>query len=235
MSTLPALVAPQLPTVEAMASMQLYAENTLNAVNALVVDSPEGELAAADWLTSITSSRKDVEAVRTAISLPVDRWLKGYNAHFKPTTVLYDKALKVTEGKLGTYRAGVREERDRAQRELQEAERLRQEAQAAVLDTFGSAEGPGETAGDEEAALALVEEARTAVAATPEVAKTLHSSIGFVASRMVWKHEVVTPDAVPRAYCIPDEALLREAVAAGVRTIPGVRIFEEERFSKRTW
>jgi hypothetical protein len=38
---------------------------------------------------------------------------------------------------------------------------------------------------------------------------------------------------VPREYCCPDEGKIRQAVAAGVRVIPGVKIYEDELVSVR--
>jgi hypothetical protein len=43
-----------------------------------------------------------------------------------------------------------------------------------------------------------------------------------------WTFEITNPNNVPRGYCVPDESLIRSAVKkGGVRSIPGVRIFED--------
>ena len=44
---------------------------------------------------------------------------------------------------------------------------------------------------------------------------------------MVWKHEVIDAAAVPREYLMVDDAAIKAAVKAGIRAIPGVRVFEE--------
>lgn len=69
-----------------------------------------------------------------------------------------------------------------------------------------------------------------AVAETPQVAEPVgprRTSGGTVSTRMVWKHEIVDAAQVPREFLVVDERLIREAVRAGRRDIPGVRIFED--------
>lgn len=53
-------------------------------------------------------------------------------------------------------------------------------------------------------------------------------------AKTVWKCEITDPAAVPREYCAPDEALIRAAVKAGARGIPGVRIYEDKQFVVHT-
>jgi hypothetical protein len=48
-----------------------------------------------------------------------------------------------------------------------------------------------------------------------------------------WKHEILNPEAVPLQYCTPDPVKINAAIKQGVRDIPGVRIFSEEKI-KRT-
>lgn len=42
-----------------------------------------------------------------------------------------------------------------------------------------------------------------------------------------WAYKIKDPDKIPRAYCRPAAGLLLAAVRAGVRSIPGVEIFQE--------
>lgn len=45
--------------------------------------------------------------------------------------------------------------------------------------------------------------------------------------RKVWKFEVTDPMAVPGEFLVINETAIRDAIKAGIRTIPGVRIYEE--------
>lgn len=58
--------------------------------------------------------------------------------------------------------------------------------------------------------------------AIPELLKVKGLSV-------VTKFEVTSPIQVPRGYCTPDMKLLEGAIKAGVRDIPGVRIYTEEK------
>lgn len=69
----------------------------------------------------------------------------------------------------------------------------------------------------------------TPTAIIPEPAK-----IKGVSVRKVWDFEIVKADDVPRQYCTPEGKLIRAAIKLGVRSIPGVRIFERDQVAART-
>jgi hypothetical protein len=48
-----------------------------------------------------------------------------------------------------------------------------------------------------------------------------------------WTYEVTDPNQVPREFCEPSPGLIRAAVNAGVRSIPGVRIFQKDNVGHR--
>ena len=52
---------------------------------------------------------------------------------------------------------------------------------------------------------------------------------GKVTTALVWTFEVTDAAAVPREWLIVNEQAIGAAVRAGLRTIPGVRIFERPR------
>lgn len=233
----PAVQLPQvLPPAKAseVAEVGGQAEQALALAQALTVDSPEGESEATEWLGMFAQSLKKAEALRLEIVGPVKKWAAGWDERFRKITRPYSEARKVIEGKLRDYRARVREEQLRRQQELEEAARLKREAEEAALNGFG---GPvSEVAAKEEAAASeMLLEAQAAAQAVPEVASTLVGSTGAAQTSMHWTFEVVDASKVPPAYCKPDEKLIREAVRAGVREMPGVRIYQEERFAVRTW
>ena len=77
--------------------------------------------------------------------------------------------------------------------------------------------------GDDQAAEAIVEIIDQRPVLTPGTA-----------AKSVWLHEVTDPAAVPREYCEPDRKALAFAVKSGVRSIPGVRIYEDKQFVVHT-
>jgi DNA repair exonuclease SbcCD ATPase subunit len=56
-------------------------------------------------------------------------------------------------------------------------------------------------------------------------------STAMKGAKQVWKFEITEEAQVPVAYMTIDEKKIREAVRAGVRDIPGVRIFQETQVS----
>jgi hypothetical protein len=82
---------------------------------------------------------------------------------------------------------------------------------------------------DEEAKAAGTEPVQvTAPVQPPAPEQTVaRTAEGSAHVRKVWKFEIVDPGLVPEAYRVVDEGKVRQAVSAGVREIPGVRIFEE--------
>ena len=71
------------------------------------------------------------------------------------------------------------------------------------------------------------------------IAPPAKSVVTDVGGRMVrttvtarWAYEVLDADAVPREFCAPDPGKINAAVAAGARSIPGVRIYLRDSVSQ---
>lgn len=67
------------------------------------------------------------------------------------------------------------------------------------------------------------------VMASTEVAKQTENTT----IKKVWTFEILDEAKVPRQFLIVSETKIREAIRNGVREIPGIRIFEEERISMK--
>ena len=87
---------------------------------------------------------------------------------------------------------------------------------------------------DAEAKAAHVEPVQVAPVVIPQVQKTTRTEQGSMSFREVWKFDVVTPAEVPRTYLMVDETRIRQAVKAGIREIPGVKIFMDKEPILRT-
>lgn len=85
-----------------------------------------------------------------------------------------------------------------------------------------------------EAKAANVEPPPIVAPVVPEAPKTVRTEQGSMTFKEVWKFEVTAAPDVPRAYLAVDEKLIRQAVASGIRHIPGVRIWSEKEASIRT-
>lgn len=81
---------------------------------------------------------------------------------------------------------------------------------------------------EEEAAKNAIEAPKVQEPIAPKQETTIRTETGTSAhSRKPWKHRIIDGKKVPREYCSPSDALIREAIKQGVREIPGVEIFQE--------
>lgn len=79
-----------------------------------------------------------------------------------------------------------------------------------------------------EALAAQAEKLGTEMIEVPVVPQAVQTEHGSVSTRKVWKHEIVDTNVIPGKYFVLDESLIRADIKAGVREIPGVRIFEAD-------
>ena len=64
------------------------------------------------------------------------------------------------------------------------------------------------------------------VAPKVEDIKTQRGSIATATVKSNWQYEIVDAKAVPRDYCEPSRDHIRQAILAGTREIPGIRIYD---------
>ena len=81
---------------------------------------------------------------------------------------------------------------------------------------------------EEEAKKNAIEAPQVQAPVTPKQETTIRTETGTSAhSRKPWKHRIIDGKKVPREYCSPSDALIREAIKQGVREIEGVEIYQE--------
>jgi hypothetical protein len=148
-----------------------------------------------------------VETKRKSLTKPLKDAAKKIEAQFKPTADLIEKADAMLRTKLLAYR--------------QDEERKAEQARKALLDQAATAT----EAGDTNAALVLSQQA---MSVGTDLATTSQATDGSVQVKMLWTFEVEDQAAVPLEYHTLDTTKIRAAVRAGVREIPGVRIFQTE-------
>jgi hypothetical protein len=69
----------------------------------------------------------------------------------------------------------------------------------------------------------------------PKEQKVVRTESGSASSRKVWTFEVVDMAKVPRTHLTLDEKQVRADIDAGIREIPGIKIFEKEKNVYRTY
>jgi hypothetical protein len=131
----------------------------------------------------------------------------------------------------------LRREAERKAREEAEAERRRLEDEAAAERARIEAEAMANGASKEEAAAeaqAAVDPIIPVVPVTAPASTVTRTAEGTAHLRKDWAWEEVDFNLVPREYLMLDTKKLNQAVKAGVREIPGIRIFEKPKTNYRT-
>ena len=160
------------------------------------------------FLGRVKTALDQVTAQRTSLVKPLNDHVKAINAMFKPISDRLEE--KVNDWK----RAETARIAEQLAREVREAEAKKQE----VADLLG----------------VPIDEVHVLSIPAPEAPiKRVFAPDGNAQFSKHWTHEIVDELFIPRQWLMVDEKKLRAAVdhEGGVRNIPGVRIFQEDRLA----
>lgn len=161
---------------------------------------------ATEDLSIIAGLRKAIEEKRTEYIKPIRTHLDTVNEAFKQFTLPLVEAFTLNNDKVKAY--------------LAEQKRKRTEAEAIERERFELARREIALKGETTVDLTPV--------AAPEVIKKIQTELGTVGITTNWKFEVVDFSQVPDEYKLVDATKIGKVVRAGLRSIPGVRIYSEE-------
>lgn len=181
----------------------------LGQAELFTVSTQEDALQASRMLVQLSGAVKEVEARRKFFTGPLREHIKRIEALFKPVVERLEKADMLLRQKLLDYQQEV------SRRQAEERARLLSEATEA------------QAGGDTETALALA----TQASELDTVQRTTHVEEGSVQTRKVWTFEVEDLGKVPMEYLSLDESKVRAAIRAGIREVPGLRIFQKEQLA----
>lgn len=155
---------------------------------------------ASEMIKDVKRFYKEIDAERQEYTKPLNAMLGDVNGLYQPVLkklTAIEAALKVA---VGNY--------TRVQQEKQRAMLAAAAAEAASQKTREQAE-------------AVVQQALQVAQATPT------KKVEGVSVTEVWDFELVDTDQVPRQYLAVDATKVKAAIKAGVREIPGLRIFSK--------
>lgn len=214
------------PDPAAIAPIQGPIKALLAQSQCLVIRSEVDLDLAGGLLQEIKARYNEAEGLRKSLSAPINLHLKKLNAMFKSLTDPLSAAETRLKQQIVDYRA--RQQAIAAD----QAERVRQEqARLAMADASRRA-----AAADSE------DEARAIRAEAVDQVKAIQTADAYVAPparaagvsvRTLWDWELVDIGQVPTEFLAVDGAAIRKAIAAGVREIPGVRVFQRESVAVR--
>lgn len=180
-----------------------------------------------------------LETLRVAWKKPFDERSKAIQETCKALVAIVETPQATARRLLGAYQQMLQKQQAEEARKAQEAaaaEEQRQREEARKLEEQAAALAQSaETEEQRGAAAAAAEAAQQATAAADQAAGKVEAAAkadtrghvraggGVMAhARTVLEITIDDPDLVPRAYCVPDMALLREAIGLGLKAIPGV-------------
>jgi hypothetical protein len=203
-----AVITPQIesvvaPLAEAAVALRTQAEG-------LEIVDDETDLVAAEVAVQAASIRKSLSAERLRQTDPYEQTKKLIIATFRPAQETVEEAERIAKRKRGVYfmakQAAAQAEQERL-RKLADRRQERAEARA---------EAKGEDAPPPAIPLPTVE-------APP---RTVQTASGASTIKLVWKYEVTNENELPREWLMPNEKAIAAAVRAGIRSIPGVRVYQ---------
>ena len=183
---------------------------------------------ATDFARMLSAEVKEVEATRTDIKAPVlaaERQIDGMGRKFSEPLV----AAKTEVEKRVTVFMRAKEA-DLRRVAAEEAARKEAEAQA-LLDQAAEAAADG----DEEAEAEIIEQAEAVMTSNPVFeAPRVRTQLGStVALKDNWIYELTNISAVPAAYLLLNETVIKAAIRSGTRAIPGLTIRNEPKANIR--
>lgn len=204
-------------------------------VQNLVVDTNEDIEMALNFGKSLKDLKKQLEDERTQKVKPFNDHVKDVNSKYKPIIEQADNLCKIIEQKCNGYRLKLKkieEERIRNEREelirLAEIERQKKLEEAVVLSQKNDAVS-AYNADKKLDEAAKIESISTAIQTTEIIAKPKINTAGAsLSTRKTWEFEIIDKNQIPREFLIVDEAKIRKCVAAGIREIKGVKIYQKE-------
>jgi len=202
-----ALIQIRPDTDEKVVSLYQEAVKLQQYAEARVIQSDGDIKVATDDLSIIAKLKKAIEEKRKEYVGPINEHLKAVNDTFKNFAEPLNQADSITRQKILDYR----KEQERIRREQERINQLRMEAARAEMELKGE----------------LTESVKV-VEIAPEAPTHYRTESGILGKFMMRKWELVDFNLVPGEYKMLNEVLIGKLVRSGIKTIPGIRIYEEE-------
>jgi len=202
---------------ETVKEITSQSEQVLNVAQSIEIVDDNSLKQATDLVSWIAKVKKSIEEKRQFFVKPLNDQVKRINDMFKNYIKPLEQADTTVRGKILSYR----QEQERKRRE--EEERLRKLAEEEQKRLEKQAAKKGIEAPPPQIVVPTIQ-------AAP---KTIKSDLGATQVRTVWDFEIEDETKIPREFLQPNITAIRAAVKAGVRNIPGVRIFQKEELAVR--
>ncbi|PPD57370.1 hypothetical protein [Dehalogenimonas etheniformans] len=178
-----------------------------NLATGRIIASQESAKDAADDLAVIAKFKKAVEEKGKEYTDPINAHLKAVRETVKGLLAPFEAADLINRQKLLAYH----QEEERKRREIEEINRLREEAARREAELSGTGE---------------ISESVSQLP-VPFVAKNVRGSLGTAGTSKIWKWECVDQAQVPEQFKVLDAGRIRKVIEAG-GGVPGIKAWQEE-------
>lgn len=205
-----------LPIKDQLAAFQVVIAAMLNEAQSLDVVDDQSNKAAVAKASAAKKKWKEIEDTRKHILAPHAEFTAAVNRLAKDCQGPLADVEKILKGKISQYQTRLELER----RKAEEAARI---ATAELQKKI-----------EAEAQLNNVPAPVVVAPVMPDLPKVTRTEEGSASQVKTWTFEIINPMEVPREYLVVDDRLVRQAVKNGVRSIPGIKIFEKTETRIRT-
>ena len=250
-----------LPAVTGLTEYRGRAEEILTWAKSVKITDGESLGLAVAKLGEIAKANREAETRRKTLTEPPNHWVKSVNETIKWVVAPLAEAEVIVKRAVAAWQEAERRRVEEERRRIEaEQRRMQEEArQARLAEEAATREAEAKAKATAEAAtlpefyerMAEEEEAQRQAAKAAETVKTVEAasapvvlpvapgrtmaSGGTAATvRQVWTFEVTNLADVPRVFLRLNETTIREAIVAGGRQIPGLRLFPEAVVAVRT-
>jgi len=201
-----------------------------NAVDIALASDDDKEIAAY-FLADIKKLLKEIEGRRVQYVAPYNEKVKAANSWCKQYSTRLDAAGMRFKDKILAYEKKLADDR----RRVEEEARKREEERLAKLKEL-EAQAQKEAEPEVQQEIRQLKDDQVAEQIHLEETKrkkTQHFNGVSTTIKQVWTFEVEDINKIPIDYLMVNDTLIRKAINAKVRNIPGVRIFQTDQLSSR--
>ena len=176
---------------------------------------------ATELLGLMKAALAEIEEQRVWLTRPLNEHVKSINARARAIAEPIQVADQILRAKMTNFHVAERKRVEDERKRLEQEELDRLAAEAERIDAETPSDQPVE---------APPAPAPAIVSAPP---KTVRTDYGTSSIRDVWKWEVADAKQIPAEYFVLDDKKINAVVKAGVRAIPGIKIYKGSQLAVR--
>lgn len=184
--------------------------------NALKVTDDDSAATATEMIAQASGLVKKIEGKRKEKIKDPDSFVRSVNSIVRPVRLKVEGITKSVKKKIGDY------EYQKILKQREDEKKIKEAAAKAQAELDKQAKEKG------------VESVKLPEMKVPKKKDPIRTEVGTASTRMVWDFEIEDAEKVPDNYKVIDEKKIKNAIAAGIRDIPGVKIVERPSVSVRT-